>query len=368
MVIIVAAVAALAALWTTVVMPVNVDRYVWPVAGVVAPALLLRRFPKTALTIMLLVTAWFAFSLRGWQAGYLRDLRYITFIVIDLAIVYLAVRRPRVSSVVFAVSVLGVQLAIVFIRPIWTMDTVNLAVDAFFALLIAWTIGSQIRQRRAQAEHDRARAAERTMAEERQRIAREVHDMVAHSIGIIAIQAGVGRRVIDTRPDAARDALDVIEATSRQTLAGLRRTLGTLRQADGSASLDPLPGLADLDRLAEQTERAGVRVSVVRSGEAVAVPGDIDLSAYRIVQEALTNVVRHAGVAEARVALAYGGDALTVEIVDDGCGGQPEGSGFGLAGMRERVALLGGEIEAGPRDGKGFRVFARIPLSLVTAS
>ncbi|MFJ9448497.1 sensor histidine kinase [Kitasatospora sp. NPDC101235] len=188
---------------------------------------------------------------------------------------------------------------------------------------------------------------------ERLRIARELHDMVAHSIGIIAIQAGAGSRVIQTQPAEAREALRAIEATSRETLSGLRRTLVSLRQADRGATtseqspLAPTPGLADIERLAAATAGAGVRVDVRCTGEQRPVPADIDLSAYRIVQEALTNVVRHA-----------------VEVVDNGRGAIEDGPahGFGLIGMRERAGLLGGHLSAGPRPEGGFRVAARLPL------
>ncbi|MGW2788035.1 sensor histidine kinase, partial [Streptomyces populi] len=205
---------------------------------------------------------------------------------------------------------------------------------------------------------------------ERLLIARELHDMVAHSIGIIAIQAGVGSRVIQTQPTQAHEALRAIEATSRETLSGLRRTLVSLRQADRGAPfsaqspLAPTPGLADIERLAAATAGAGVRVDVRRSGEQRPVPADIDLSAYRIVQEALTNVVRHASTGRCRVAIDYGDGELSVEVVDNGHDATGNGSahGFGLIGMRERVGLLGGHLSAGPRSEGGFRVAARLPL------
>ncbi|MFG2288268.1 sensor histidine kinase [Streptomyces sp. NPDC048595] len=157
---------------------------------------------------------------------------------------------------------------------------------------------------------------------------------VAHSIGIIAIQAGVGSRVIQTQPAEAREALRAIEATSRETLSGLRRTLVSLRQADpgvadpGQAPLAPSPGLADLERLAAATADAGVRVDLRRSGNQRPLPADVDLSAYRIVQEALTNVVRHAGTGRCRVAIDYGDEELSVEVVDHGHGATENGLGW----------------------------------------
>ncbi|MFF1870903.1 sensor histidine kinase [Kitasatospora herbaricolor] len=239
---------------------------------------------------------------------------------------------------------------------------------AALMMLFAWSIGLSVRQAREAASTARTQATEQAIIAERLRIARELHDMVAHSIGIIAIQAGVGSRVIGTQPDEARKALQAIEATSRETLAGLRRTLVALRQADpqaaGPVSSEPMAGLADVERLAAATAAAGVRVEVRWSGERRPLPPDIELSAFRIVQEAVTNVVRHAGAGHCRVSVGYGDEELSVEVMDEGRGvtGPAPGRGFGLVGMRERVALLHGRFEAGPRPGGGFRVAAVLPL------
>lgn len=241
---------------------------------------------------------------------------------------------------------------------------------AFLAMAAACTVGLLSRERREHAVVLRAQEVAEAVTVERLRIARELHDMVAHSIGIIAIQAGVGSRVIQTQPAEAREALCAIETTSREALSGLRRTLVSLRQADRGATASeqspfaPSPGLADIERLAAVTADAGVRVDVRRSGERRPVPADIDLSAYRIVQEALTNVIRHAGTRRCRVAIDYGVEELAVEVVDDGRGATENDSahGFGIIGMRERVALLGGHLSTGPRPEGGFRVAARVPL------
>jgi signal transduction histidine kinase len=202
---------------------------------------------------------------------------------------------------------------------------------------------------------------------ERLRIARELHDIVAHSIGIIAIQAGAGHRVFDASPDQARDALAAIEATSRETLAGLRRMMTGLRRAEpgpgpGQAPLDPAPGLADLEQLAAMTLEAGVQVDVDWRGSQEPLPADIDLSAFRIIQEAVTNVVRHARTDQCRVLIDQQDGQLSIEVTDSGRGGSVAGTGYGITGMRERAALLGGDFSAGPRPGGGFRVAARLPL------
>jgi signal transduction histidine kinase len=275
-------------------------------------------------------------------------------------------------------------------------------------------------------------AASKAVTEERLRIARELHDVVAHSMSVIAVQAGYGQYVIDTQPAGARDALGAIQATSREALDEMRRMLGALRQADqqdvaaqtangaqtgtpgrragdgevdGGTPLVPAPGLSDLDRLLSRTASAGVLVDVTRGGQPRDLPASIDLSAYRIVQEALTNVVKHARTSSCRVLIGYGRDELILEVTDNGAGlaelatagishhrtgitGLPGGggtaldvkpapgwsaadgiggvalggSGHGIIGMRERVTLLGGEFSAGPRPGYGFQVIARIPL------
>jgi len=196
---------------------------------------------------------------------------------------------------------------------------------------------------------------------ERLRIASELHDIVAHSIGVIAIPAGSGRRVFDASPAEARDALAAIEATSRATLSGLRQMMTGLRHAEpGSgpvqAPLDPASGLAGLDRLAALTQDAGVRVEVEWLGSREPLPADIDLSAFRIIQEAVTNVVRHAGTDRCLVWIDHQDGYLLIEVTDSGHSVSTTGTGYGITGMREHAALLGGDFSAGPRPSGGFRV------------
>ena len=234
-------------------------------------------------------------------------------------------------------------------------------------MIIAWLIGHSIRQARGRTELVRAQAAAQTVMAERLRIARELHDLVAHSTGIIAIQAGSGRRVFDARPDQARDALAAIEDISRETLAGLRRVVTGLRRADpepgdGQASLGSAPGLADIDRLATRARDAGVQIEVDWHGSRETLPADIDLSAFRIIQEAVTNVVRHAHTGQCQVSIDQQDGQLSIEVIDSGRGGTMAGTGYGITGMRERAALLGGDFSAGPRPGGGFRVAVRLPL------
>jgi signal transduction histidine kinase len=210
------------------------------------------------------------------------------------------------------------------------------------------------------AERDR-RAAE-AVAEERARIARELHDVVAHAISVIVLQARGGRRVLVTDPDAATSAFDTIEHTGERALDEMRRLLAMLRYDDEQA-LTPQPGLRALDELAGSISRMGLPVEVVREGTPVELPAGVDLSAYRIVQEALTNALKHAGPARARVRISFIPDQLQLEVVDDGPGtGTGGGSGHGLVGIRERAELFGGHVEAGRRPEGGYAVRASLPI------
>jgi signal transduction histidine kinase len=221
----------------------------------------------------------------------------------------------------------------------------------------------QLEQRADLLAREHQEAAARAIADERLRIAQELHDVVAHSMGVIAVQAGVGSHVIETDPAEAKRSLDAISVTSRTTLAEIRRLLGVLRSDGDGAAYAPAPGLADLDRLVADIRAAGVGVDIVTEGTPHEVPPGVDLTAYRIVQEALTNVLKHAGPARAAVTVGYEPDAITLEVVDDGRGinGRATEGGHGLLGMRERVAVYGGTLDAGPRVGGGFRVAARLP-------
>ncbi|HEX4778119.1 MAG TPA: sensor histidine kinase [Acidimicrobiia bacterium] len=220
----------------------------------------------------------------------------------------------------------------------------------------------ELEARAALAARDRAEQAERAVAEERLHIAQELHDVVAHSLGVIAVQAGVGAHVIEQDPVEAKRSLESISNTSRSTLSEIRRMLSVLRSEEGADYL-PVPGLAHLDGLVREVAGAGLHVDVCYDGARVALPLGVDFSAYRIVQEALTNVLKHAGRARAVVRVGYEPGALMVEVVDDGRGvnGNAAPGGHGLLGMRERVGVYGGSFEAGPRAGGGFRVAARLP-------
>ena len=272
-------------------------------------------------------------------------------------------------------------------------DAAGQFIPVALANVIAWMTGYSMRQRRLYVVTLQHQAASSAVAEERLRIARELHDVVAHSMSVIAVQAGYGQYVMDASPDGARDALGAIQATSRDALEEMRRMLGVLRQQDGTpagaaaealagppsglaaaagqAPLGPAPGLAGLDRLIARTRGAGVRVTLEVSGQPRPAPAGVDLSAYRIIQEALTNVVKHAGTsASCVVSVGYTDSDLVIRVTDDG--GLPvtlpvvsvaaTGTGHGVIGMRERVHLCGGTFGAGPRSSGGFQVIATLPL------
>jgi signal transduction histidine kinase len=247
--------------------------------------------------------------------------------------------------------------------------------------LASFFVGRTVHARRASAEALRERAriaedtqralAEQAVADERRRIARELHDVVAHHVSVMGVLATGTRRILRRDPDAADEALGTIEETSRTALREMRRLLDVLRtDAEPAAELVPQPDLAGVAALVEQVREAGLPVTLRVDGGPVELDPGVALTVYRIVQEALTNALKHAGAATAEVRLAFGGAALTVEIVDTGRGPRPGAVpiGHGLVGMRERVALYGGSLHTGPRPGGGFRVHARMPIEQLSGA
>jgi signal transduction histidine kinase len=444
---------------TTVVGPVGlVSTYQTPAAGPLAGFLLLAMAAAAALRrhrpmLMLAVTLAASAALTAVADRPVSPLLFFLPVAYVLYVVAATYEQRqdavRALTAVFATLIIDIQLAA---DRDATRFNKNVLLLVALCVIVVWTAGYTVRQRRSYAVRLQAQAASKAVAEERLRIARELHDVVAHSMSVIAVQAGYGQYVIDEQPQDAREALGAIQATSREALDEMRRMLGALRQADdadarqqasgnrppgsgadgvphepglagdsGGSPLSPAPGLADLDRLVSRTAGAGVRVDVTRCGPPRELPPGIDLSAYRVVQEALTNVVKHARTGSCRVLLGFRDDELTIEVIDDGTGaaatetagagaaqresagpggaglqagavltldaaqgraeapsgrlrpdlpdgrpgGQPgslDGTGHGIIGMRERVTLLGGQFSAGPQPGRGFQVRARIPL------
>jgi signal transduction histidine kinase len=320
----------------------------------------LRRRPREAFVLLLAGTIG---TTLAWRQA---EIPWPQCLAVDLAVGFIAAAKPRRTSLLAVGAVLAVLACYLTLRKVfWPDGGYPVELISTGITVIAWFVGNSVYQTRTHNEQLRAQAINQAITDERLRIGRELHDMVAHSIGIIALQAGAARRVIDTQPARARDALGEIETVGRETLAGLRRTLGALRRAEQATHPDQAlapPGLADLDELAATTSAAGVQVDVLRLGEQRPLPPEIDLAAYRIVQESVTNVLRHAHTASCQVTVDYGQDALSIEVLDDGRGGSGEDAGYGLLGMRERVSLLRGEFCAATRPEGGFRVTARLPV------
>jgi signal transduction histidine kinase len=279
----------------------------------------------------------------------------------------------RRTATLIAVGACAAALAGMLL-PVTDADPVDFA---FAGLLLGstWALGDSARSRRAytaelearaeRLERERELEASRAAAEERARIARELHDMVAHHVSMMVVQAEAGPVVVERDPKTAAQAFDSIGAIGRQALGEMRRLLGVLRSGEGRAapSLAPQPGLEQLPALVEQVRQAGLEAKLEVEGEPRPLPPGMDLSAYRIVQEALTNAVRHAGAGSAKVLVRYGDGDVRLEIRDHGVGSRNDNhAGHGLIGMRERVNLYGGDLAAGPHPDGGFAVAARLPL------
>jgi signal transduction histidine kinase len=338
-----------------------------------APIAIRRRTPLVALVISSLGIL--VHILVGWPEGSL-----------PLAVLFLTYTVGAWCTLRKAVA--GLAVVSTTIVVLGFSDSPGLDAVGVFTLLAqftaAWAIGVALRNRRAatealvreadkRAEAERQSAA-RALAEERLGIAHELHDVVAHSMSVIAVQAGVGAHVLDERPEQAKAALEAISATSRGTLTEMRRLLGVLRDSEGARSQAPAPGLGDLPRLVDDVRAVGVPATLHVEGTADGVHAGIELSAYRVVQEALTNVLKHAGKpTRIDVTVRHLPGSLTVEVTDDGRGlaarssnggaadAPADGSGHGLIGMRERVELWGGELSVGPAPGGGYRVKALLP-------
>jgi signal transduction histidine kinase len=277
-------------------------------------------------------------------------------------------RRAVLGGAIAAASIVVVDLVKLFagenpgdVIPSWIF------VGAVWAM--GWTLHRRrlqsmwLESRAAALEREREEQARAAVAEERARISRELHDVVAHGVSVTVVQAQAAQRLLEGEHPETRKALGSIETTGRQVLVELRRMLGVLRQGDEQLTLAPQPGLGSLEDLAQQFRASGLPVELRVEGEASPLPPGVDLSAYRIVQEALTNTLKHAGPARAVVTVRYRNDEVELEVADDGPGtGEGGGSGHGLIGMRERAALYGGAFESGERAGGGHLVRARLSL------
>ena len=338
-------------------------------AGAAVASLAVRRlYPVRVLAVVVVTTGFFALVYDA----------YWPFAAL-LAFYSVAAHSPRrmaLGSGTVALVVLAVPIAHAIEWQPLTWSKLALFAGRLAPLVAAWILGDNMRTRRAylQAVEDRAAQLEReheanarrAAAEEQARIAREVHDVVAHNLSVIVVQATAADRVFASEPADAQRAVRAIGRTARQALDELRRVLGVVgTDQERSPDFPPQPTLAQLERLLEQVSSAGLTVDLEITGEARELQPALELSAYRIVQEALTNTLRHADASRATVTLRFDSDSLAVEIIDDGTtftDGNGAG-GHGLIGMRQRAAALDGEVEAGPSAVGGFRVAARLPFS-----
>lgn len=291
--------------------------------------------------------------------------RLMTIVVVALTIYTVATTQPVRRSAIALGSGLLVAGGALLISAMgaarrtdgWP-DPVFIVGMAWLVLAASWSLGTAARTRREFAAREARRQAEQAVLDERLRIVRELHDVVAHSISMITVKAGVAAKVLDKHPEEGRKALRAIEEIGRGSLVEMRHFLGALRSLGGAPERTPLPGLADLPSLADRAAEAGVQVDLSVSGT---VPDSMGLSVYRIVQEAITNVVRHAAPAHCQASVSVVDGTVRISVVDDGPGQRVlpgQTGGHGLAGMRERAMMYGGAFEAGPRPGSGFGVYA----------
>jgi len=334
----------------------------------------------TALVLVLVLRRWFPFgapaavclasAALSFADGLLITTQGGAYVAGVVASLLLGNQRTEVQARVGLVVVLGGLAILVYNDP--TEGAGGLLATGVLFILV-WLVGYALReraeqaeaaeQRAAQAERDRDAAARVAVAEERARIARELHDVVAHAVSVMVLQVGAVRhRMSDADPDD-REALRNVEAAGRTALADMRRLLGALRREDEEAERVPHPGLGELERLLDDVRGAGLQVLLTVRGEPVALPPGLDLSAYRIVQEALTNTLKHASASRAEVTVRYGPGEIEIEVRDDGRGpaGDEPGHGHGLVGIRERVKVFGGEMSTGRSPSGGYVLHARLP-------
>ncbi len=295
----------------------------------------------------------------------------VTFVVGCAALFLAGLLRERAQAVAgFAVAE-GVAAVVVHNDP---SGGVGNFIVASIIFTIVWSIAfgvgrksleaDEAKDRATRAEREREERAQVAVADERARIARELHDVVGHSVSVMTVQASAVRRLLQPNQQREREALLIVERTGREALAEMRRMVGVLRRPEEAPALAPQPSLEHLEKLVEQAREAGLPVELRVEGKSVQLPAGVDLTAYRLIQEGLTNSIKHAQATRAEVVVHYNGDHVELAVSDDGGGGgSGDGGGHGLVGMRERVSVYGGELEAGPRPSGGYRLRARLPIS-----
>jgi signal transduction histidine kinase len=328
------------------------------------PFLARRRYPGGTLVAIAV-----AIALASFVDGRLVTHPFVSFLF-ALALCFRWGMRPaRVQSVAGLLLTVGVAALVTLNDPngkvgdfVWDVITFTVAWVIGFAVGDKYREVDEAKERAALAERQREERARRAVADERARIARELHDVVGHSVSVMTVQASAVRRLLEPDQERVGEALQVVEQTGREALAEMRRMVGVLRHAEDGPALAPQPSLEQLERLVEHTRNAGLPVDLRVEGDPVQLPTGIDLTAYRLVQEGLTNAVKHAGANRAEVLVRYAAGHVELTVSDDGRGeGDGGGGGHGLVGMRERVSVYGGKLEAGSRPEGGFRLRARLP-------
>jgi signal transduction histidine kinase len=372
-VVLAAALAALAAVTGVVLVapgaqapPPTPTIVLWAVA-LAAPLVLRRLIP---LVVLVVTTIHFT---RYWAVGQLNEIA--SWLVLGVAVYSAAAyaerrRAPWVCGTCL-LGLIGAGVAPTLRAGAGPVELAAVALFDALPFLLGWSLGTMMRtlrdyrmtleERNRQLDQEREANARRAVLEERVRIARELHDVVAHHVSVMGVQAGVARRLFDRDPNEALGAIGSVELASRQAIADLQQLVGVLRRQEEGDDLAPQPSLQQLPELVEHMRQTGLPVTLTTRGQPRQLPAGVELSAYRIIQEALTNTLKHAGPARASVTVRYDNGAVEVEVVDDGQGPPPDRPGTGgkgLVGMRERVNLYGGRLEAGARPGGGFRVHA----------
>jgi signal transduction histidine kinase len=333
------------------------------VALITAGALFFRRRAPLVAPVVVGAGA-VAFTLLDARAAYDTDTMFLVLILAAWAAG--ALLAPWEAAAAFVAVLAGGWT--VFLRAPGVASTevlwLSFPLTVFFVLSAAWARGVEQARRVEERAQQREEEARRAVEEERSRITRELHDVLAHSVSVMTVQASAVRRLLLPEQERERQALLTVEETGRQALVEMRRLVGIMRSEEEVPALAPQPGLGTLPALVEQVRQSGLPVELNVEGDPVRLPAGVDLSAYRIVQEALTNALKHAGPAHAWVSVRYVADDVEIDVENDGSSdGAGEADGHGLVGMRERVALCGGELHSGPRPGGGFKISARLPVT-----
>ena len=335
------------------------------VVAIVTPLFFRRRFPFGAP-----IAVGVAVGLTAFVDERLVPKDFIPFLAGCAAVFYVGLLRERRLAIAGIVLAIGVEALVAYRDPLKNLSAF-IATCIVFALI--WTMAfalsrkfeetDEAKKRAAEAEREREERARTAVAEERTRIARELHDVVGHSVSVMTVQASAVRRLLRPEQEREREALLIVERTGREALAEMRRMVGVLRHPEEGPALAPQPSLDHVERLVEQAREAGLSVELRVEGDPRPLPAGVDLTGYRLVQEGLTNALKHARAERAQVVVCYGDGDLEVTVNDDGRGaGSGDGGGHGLMGMRERVAVFGGELEAGPRAEGGYRLRAKLPV------